>query len=149
MAFQLIAGYAAVFDKVDNGGDIIHKGAFEHYTNRFIPLLNAHMLDCPVGQVQLLKEDDYGLQMVAHIDDTDIAPVNVGDGLSIGYYARDGYKQNQNRILTKIELIEISLVSSPLHPLARVINVEKINSINKNISFETKVAKLKEIFERS
>ncbi|MDX3911807.1 MAG: HK97 family phage prohead protease, partial [Sphingobium sp.] len=42
------AGYAAVFDAVDRGGDVVRGGAFGALVGRSVPLLWQHRVDQPV-----------------------------------------------------------------------------------------------------
>lgn len=58
------AGYAALFDREDRGGDIIRQGAFAraiaHWRGRKLPLLWQHRPDKVIGSVEMLEEDRRG-----------------------------------------------------------------------------------------
>lgn len=119
------AGYVAVFDREDRGGDVIRKGAFAGELSKPVPLLWQHDVTCPIGEVEMLAEDDRGLRVIGRVADD--AGVVAGSGLSFGYRvlaAREGTK----RELTALELIEVSVVNFPMQPLARVHAVESQNS---------------------
>ncbi|MBA3878934.1 MAG: HK97 family phage prohead protease [Sphingobium sp.] len=113
------AGYAAVFDRPDRGGDVVRAGAFG--TPRPVPLLWQHR-GAPVGVIEAIAEDAKGLRVIGRINDPTLA-ARVRDGavtgLSFGYRAT-GVKHRHYRELTQVALIEVSLVAQPMQPLARV-----------------------------
>ncbi|MEG3126093.1 HK97 family phage prohead protease [Sphingomonas sp. GB1N7] len=117
------AGYAAVFDRVDRGGDVVRAGAFGSVGP--VPLLWQHR-GSPVGVVERLAEDARGLRVIGRIEDAGLAGLVASGavrGLSFGYRvvaAREG----RVRELTGVELMEISLVAQPMQALARVHAVE-------------------------
>jgi uncharacterized protein len=120
------AGYAAIFDKPDKGGDIVRKGAFaqalkEAQRNGAIPLLYQHDAAQKIGSIEHLSEDARGLRVIGRID-SDLA-VQAGSGLSFGYRVR-GMEKRTYRELTNLDLIEVSVVIHPMQPLARVLAVE-------------------------
>ena len=57
------AGYAAVFDVPDRGGDVLRHGAFGRICA--VPLLWQHD-GKPVGRVERLKTDRRGLRVARH-----------------------------------------------------------------------------------
>lgn len=109
------AGYVAVFDREDRGGDVIRKGAFAGELSKPVPLLWQHDVTCPIGEVEMLAEDDRGLRVIGRVADD----AGVVAGLSFGYRVR-GMREGTNRELTALELIEVSVVKFPMQPLARV-----------------------------
>ena len=118
------AGYAAVFDRVDRGGDVVRFGAFAAAPAP-VPLLWQHR-GSPVGVIERAEPDARGLRVIGRIDDAHLARlVRAGavSGLSFGYRVRDATR-GQVRELTALDLIEVSLVAQPMQPLARVIAVE-------------------------
>ena len=117
-----LAGYAAIFDAPDSGGDIVRKGAFAHAAKAGLPLLWQHDQSRRIGFVESLSEDARGLRVIARLDDT-AAPVAAGAGLSFGYRVR-AMQNRQYRELTDLDLIEVSVVTTPMQPLARVLAVE-------------------------
>lgn len=111
------AGYAAVFDHPDRGGDIIRKGAFSA-AKAGLPIFWSHDATRRIGTVDSLAEDDRGLRVTGVVDGR---AVPVGQGLSFGYRVRAAGKAGAYRELTDLDLIEVSLVAQPMQPLARVI----------------------------
>lgn len=108
------AGYAAVFDRVDRGGDVIRRGAFAG-AGPPVPILWQHDPKLQIGEAELIAEDGKGLRVIGRVN----APVAPGTGLSFGYRVREASKGTY-RELTRLELIEVSLVRQPMQPLARV-----------------------------
>ena len=126
MADLQIAGYASVFNVADKGGDVVRKGAFAGALP--VPLLWQHEAREPIGFVERLREDDRGLRIVARLVDAGrggdaVALVRAGaiDGLSFGYRVKAGRPANGGRELAALELIEVSLVTFPMQPLARIL----------------------------
>ena len=117
-----LAGYAAIFDAPDSGGDIVRKGAFARAAKVGLPLLWQHDQRRRIGFVESLSEDARGLRVIARLDDEN-ASVQAGSGLSFGYRVRAMHKQ-EYRELTDLDLIEVSVVTTPMQPLARVLAVE-------------------------
>ena len=115
------AGYAAIFDRPDKGGDIVRKGAFARALKAPVPLLHQHDTRRCIGAVEHLSEDARGLRVIAQVD-ADVA-IRPGTGLSFGYRVR-GMDKRTYRELTNLDLIEVSVVTHPMQPLARVLAVE-------------------------
>ncbi len=128
------SGYAAIFDVPDKGRDVIRAGAFaQSLQNRSrydVPLLWQHDQQEPVGIIEALREDARGLYISAklsldsHRGADAYALIKDGalTGLSIGYRAREArpLPRSNLRELRSVELVEISLVSLPMQPLARL-----------------------------
>lgn len=113
------AGYAAVFDAVDRGGDVVRAGAFG--APGPVPLLWQHR-GAPVGFIEQLGEDARGLRVIGRIDDARLAGLVKGGGvkgLSFGYRVKAS-RTGPVRELTALDLVEVSLVAHPMQPLARV-----------------------------
>ena len=115
------AGYAAVFDRVDRGGDVVRRGAFTGQLDRAVPLLWQHDRTRPAGTIEMIAEDSKGLRVIGRLEE---GAVTVGFGLSFGYQTKRQARTASARELIELELVEISLVTSPMQPLARVIAVE-------------------------
>ena len=122
------AGYAALFDVPDGIADTIVAGAFARTLRQRdgpIPLYWQHSPDQQIGVVDKISEDDRGLAIVGRIDNPDgraakaLANRKV-DGLSFGYRATGYARTVSGRQLTDIDLFEVSLVTHPLQPHARV-----------------------------
>ena len=113
------AGYAAVFDAVDRGGDVVRPGAFR-LAGR-VPLLWQHG-GASVGEIEWLGEDSRGLRVIGRVEDAKLARlVSAGavNGLSFGYRVREA-KRGRVREITALDLMEVSLVACPMQKLARV-----------------------------
>ena len=81
------AGYAAIFDHPDRGGDIVRKGAFARAAKAGLPLLWQHDRAQRIGFIEHVEEDERGLRVIAQMDAT-APPVADGAGLSFGYRVR-------------------------------------------------------------
>lgn len=118
------AGYAAVFDAPDRGGDVIRAGAFGARVRR-VPLLWQHRGE-PVGVIEAIGEDARGLRVTGRVDAPELAALvakGAVAGLSFGYRTI-ATRQGRWRELGRVELCEVSLVARPMQMLARVHAVE-------------------------
>jgi Escherichia/Staphylococcus phage prohead protease len=135
------SGYASVFGEPDSFGDTIKPGAFrktlaEHRRQQTTPgMFWNHDPDRPIGVWSSLEEDGRGLKVAgqlvtetlqgreAHL----LLRAGAVSGLSIGFRARSSERgPNGGRVLTDIELVEISLVSLPAASKARVTSVKGV-----------------------
>lgn len=122
------AGYAALFDIADAGRDTIRPGAFARTLaerSTPLPLYWQHRPDQPIGVIEHAAEDARGLRVIARIDRpasraAHLLAAGKVSGLSFGFRARAARQSAAGRELLEIELFEVSLVSHPLHPMARV-----------------------------
>lgn len=125
-------GYAALFGQADLSGDVIAPGAF---LQNLIPpdpaqvrMLYQHQAESPIGLWTDIKEDQTGLLVRGQLFlDTDqgrqthrLVAGGALDGLSIGFKARKARAKKGGRILTSIDLWEISVVTFPMSPAARI-----------------------------
>jgi HK97 family phage prohead protease len=119
------AGYAAIFGHPDRGGDVVRAGAFARSLARgagTVPLLWQHDPARPIGRVEYLKEDARGLRVIGRLVDGRAAWLLADGairGLSFGYRVKEA-RGEAPRELRELELIEVSLVSRPMQPRARV-----------------------------
>lgn len=131
-------GYASLFEREDLGGDVVVRGAFRETLNqrgaKGIRMLFQHDPNQPIGVWQHLHEDARGLFARGRLM-TEVAKARkvlslmragAVDGLSIGYRAvrADRNRRTGIRKLTKVDLWEISIVTFPMLPEARVANVK-------------------------
>lgn len=134
-------GYASVFGNVDQGGDIVERGAFAQ-TLQAKKALDVAMLwshdprSVPIGKWLDLHEDERGLvargQLTLDIPRArDVhAALKEGTvkGLSIGYrVAKDGAELDRNgrvRRLKALDLFEVSVVTFPMNTRAQVARVK-------------------------
>ena len=138
-----LSGYAASFSTVDLGGDMILPGAMaatlaEHKARGSLPaLLWAHDMSAPIGRITRLQEDRKGLYTEAQLTlETRAAKEAYAllkdgavSGLSIGYSVPDGGAEyrGDTRLLKQISLFEVSIVSVPMNPAARVTAVKAMD----------------------
>lgn len=116
------AGYAALFDRVDRGGDVVRRGAFGRSLRKgSVPLLSEHRPGVRIGRVEYLAEDRRGLRVIARVAAG--TRVDAGMGLSFGYRVRSSRGEGPRELLD-VELVEVSLVKVPMQPGARVHRVE-------------------------
>lgn len=125
------AGYAALFGRVDRGGDVIERGAFsaclERIAGRRLPLLWQHKAEAMIGTIEHVSEDERGLRVIGRIEAEDglagdaIAALRAGrvDGLSFGYRVERARGEAPRRLIA-IDIAEVSLVTHPMQPMARV-----------------------------
>ena len=119
------AGYAALFDRVDRGGDIVRRGAFARTLGQgVIPLLWQHRPMQRIGTIEHASEDRRGLRIIAALDGAAAEPLamlrsGAVTGLSFGYRVRRA-RGHAPRELFDLDLVEISLVTMPMMPGARV-----------------------------
>lgn len=131
------AGYAALFGVRDRGGDVIRPGAFAGVGSRAVPLLWQHDPARRIGTVETLAEDARGLRIVARIEGEGATAREVAamlregavDGLSFGYRVKaarvgvPGRGGKATRVLEALDLVEVSVVTQPMQPGARVVAV--------------------------
>ena len=131
-------GYAALFNREDLGRDVVVPGAFRDTLNtrgrNVIKMLYQHDPAEPIGVWETLREDGKGLFARGRLM-TDVARarevlslMRAGalDGLSIGFKAVNARRDPRSglRKLFKIDLWEISIVTFPMQPDARVSSVK-------------------------
>lgn len=132
---HVIEGYASLFGTCDQGGDVVSKGAYARSLKRLaarggrVKMLWQHDPAHPIGVWDEVREDGKGLYVKGRILDTvekgreAAALLEAGaiDGLSIGYRTLRATKNDRGeRLLSEVELWEVSLVTFPMLPQARV-----------------------------
>lgn len=115
----------------DLNGDVVAKGAFADSLRRTgvagVRMLHQHECRAVVGVWDAMIEDDRGLFVRGRIADWSAearyarALVRAGalDGLSIGFRAARARRDGRLRVLSGVELWEVSLVTFPMLPGAR------------------------------
>lgn len=130
-----VSGYASVFGRRDRGGDVVMPGAYAASLAALkarggqVKMLWQHDPAQPIGVWDDVGEDARGLWVKGRLL-TDLvrgrealALVMAGaiDGLSIGYRTVRAERDGQGgRRLVEVELWEVSLVTFPMLPDARV-----------------------------
>jgi len=133
------SGYASLFGTVDLGQDLVMPGAFRDSLKargvRGVKLLFQHDPDEPIGVWLELAEDARGLfargrlmpEVTRAREVLSLMRAGALDGLSIGFRTVQGrtYPKSGVRRLDKIDLWEISVVTFPMLPDARVSTVKR------------------------
>jgi uncharacterized protein len=138
----LFEGYASLFDVADLGRDVVKKGAFAACLKKrgadAIKMLWQHDPAEPIGVWLAIEEDTIGLKVrgrlnlaVARARETlSLMREGAVDGLSIGFRAERATQDRKTglRLLQRLELWEISIVTFPMLPQARVTAVKLARS---------------------
>jgi len=133
------SGYASLFGEVDLGRDIIEPGAFAKSLKARgtsgIRMLWQHDANEPIGVWTLIREDARGLYVEGRLakgvprarDALELMRARALDGLSIGFRTVRARKEAQTGIRRIIEadLWEISVVTFPMQPAARIASVKR------------------------
>lgn len=130
-----VEGYASLFGKTDSGGDRVERGAYARSlvalttAGRRVKMLWQHDPRQPIGVWDEVREDATGLYVKGRLL-TDVAQgreaaallaAGAIDGLSIGYRTVRAAKDDRGvRLLSEVELWEVSLVTFPMLAEARV-----------------------------
>lgn len=132
-------GYASTFDVIDQGGDIVVKGAYQRTLQdrgaKGIKLLNEHCPSEPIGIWEELHEDDVGLFARGRLlidvvpkarERYELMKAGVVDGLSIGYRVITSARDTSQgaRLLQEVDLREISVVTFPMNETSLITSVK-------------------------
>lgn len=130
-----IEGLAWPFATPDRVGDMITKGAFAGAMLP-VPMLFGHDQNDPVGAWETAEEREDGLHIKGRLLVNDLprarevrALVQSGAvrGLSIGFLTRKAVPRPKGgRTISELELLEVSLVTLPCHPGARVATAKSV-----------------------
>ncbi len=135
----IITGYASVFDVIDQENEIISKNAFQFHKND-VKLLWQHDSSKPIGKIQTLEQNEFGLKIEAKIFDTvqlgkeaiTLIKEGVLNNLSVGFKMLDYYYNQEGvKIISKAELLEVSVVTFPANKKAHIISIDKIGKHHK------------------
>jgi HK97 family phage prohead protease len=132
------SGYASIFGRADLARDIVMPGAFRASLARRgaagIKMLFQHDPHQPIGVWMEIREDGAGLfvrgQLTTGVararEVLSLMRAGALDGLSIGYRTVRGKtdRKTGNRSLIEVDLWEISVVTFPMLPEARVSHVK-------------------------
>ncbi|MEO0400748.1 MAG: HK97 family phage prohead protease [Pseudomonadota bacterium] len=132
---HVIEGYASLFGACDQGGDVVTKGAYAASLSaiategRRVKMLWQHDPAHPIGVWDEVREDAKGLWVKGRLlpevakgrEAVELIAAGAIDGLSIGYRTVKSSKNDKGqRLLKELELWEVSLVTFPMLPSARV-----------------------------
>lgn len=135
----LFEGYASVFDVVDQGMDVVAKGAFTKSlgSGRKVKMLWQHDSGKVIGVWDEMREDERGLYVKGRLlkdvalGREAMALMRAGaiDSMSIGYRTVEAVPEAGGRVrkLTELELFEVSVVTFPMNESARVTDVKSID----------------------
>ena len=132
---HVIEGYASLFGLADQGGDIVAPGACAASLARLaargdkVRMLWQHDPAQPIGIWDEIREDGRGLWVRGRLlpevaqarEAAALIAAGAIDGLSIGYRTLRAHKDDRGRrLLTEVELWEVSLVTFPMLPEAKL-----------------------------
>jgi HK97 family phage prohead protease len=141
----VFTGYASVFGIPDAFGDTVKPGAFrktlaEHKRANSRPMmLWAHSPADIVGVWDSIEEDAKGLKVRGRLvretakgaEAYALLKAGALSGLSIGFRTRSSERgPNGSRVVTDMELVEISLVGNPAASKARITSVRSTSDAN-------------------
>lgn len=130
-----LEGYASLFGLADQGGDIVVKGAYAASLKRLeargdkVRMLWQHDPARPIGVWDEIREDDKGLWVKGRLlpevaqarEAAALIVAGAIDGLSIGYRTISAERDGKGRrLLSEVELWEVSLVTFPMLAEAKV-----------------------------
>ena len=130
-----IEGYASLFGLIDQGGDVVAKGAYAASLKRLaargdrVRMLWQHDPARPIGVWDEIREDDKGLWVKGRLlpeiaqarEAAALIAAGAIDGLSIGYRTISAERDGKGRrLLAEVELWEVSVVTFPMLAEAKV-----------------------------
>ncbi len=149
LKFGRIAGYASTYGNIDRVGDAVMPGAFAKTLDRYkkenrpIRMYYQHDDKELIGAFypSQMREDAKGLYVEGELnlevqrgrEVYALAKQGVLSDMSIGYSIRDFDIKNGIRQLKDIELWEISIVSEPANPEAKISQVKSLDEIREKI----------------
>lgn len=133
------SGYAAIFNNVDSGGDIIRPSAFQEFVKTRdgkTLILYQHSQRDPIGKATV-TQDSKGLAFSGQLELADPTAAKAHilmkrgliDGMSVGYDVLPGgarLLQDGTRELTALKLFEISPVVWGMNVLAHIESVKSL-----------------------
>jgi len=153
-----LTGIAWPFGEPDRVGDVIEKGAFAN-VELPLPMLAFHNQAETVGVWERIEEKQDGLHIEGRLLLDDVARAReihalikekAVRGLSIGFCVKKAKaRAGGGRIISNLQLVEISVVAVPAHPGAQIISAKtlddrKANEMendknNETLNLETKI----------
>lgn len=141
-------GYASVYGVVDQGGDIVARGAFDETiksNSGRVRMLYQHNPSQVIGKWLEISSDKKGLLVKGKLltgvslakDVLELMRNGAIDGMSIGFRTIDAKRDGEGiRTILKAELWEISIVSFPMNRQATVSGVKNAGGIKTIREFE-------------
>lgn len=132
----VIRGYASTFGNIDQGSDVVVRGAFKRSINNNarVPILDSHDPTKQIGINLAAEEDSKGLFVEGKLNLEDplarskfslikmVDEAGAKSGLSIGFRViNDEFDREKGiRFLKEVKLFEYSIVAFPMNELATV-----------------------------
>lgn len=143
--YYIFEGYASTYLNVDRGMDAVMPGAFVETIAELmgskrvgkLPVEWQHNSEMPIGSIIEFMDDSRGLFVKGRLPKSDsfvsgrVIPQMKAESvtaMSIGYSTLDYIIEGGVRLLKKLKLWEISLVTTPMNPLADITGL-KANSV--------------------
>lgn len=134
LAGREFEGHGSVFGNMDHGGDVVVQGAFKrslaaHKKAGTMPsMFWMHKPDHVAGVWHAMREDEKGLHVRGELAATPLGDemhallkLKAVSGLSIGYQTVESdFSRDGARLLKELNLVEVSIVSLAMNPLAKV-----------------------------
>jgi len=127
---MIVEGYAALFGVPDQVADVVWAGAFASSLAQRrapLPMFVEHEQRLRAGDWEVAREDGRGLFVQGVIRDDLPGAARAKrmlargvDGLSIGFVPLIVRQGASGRVLEEVELLEVSIVTHPMQPLARL-----------------------------
>ena len=133
-------GYASVFGVVDQGMDVVERGAFTKSigSGRKVKMLWQHDPSKVIGVWDEIREDERGLFVKGRLlkdvalGREAMALMRAGaiDSMSIGYRTVEAMAEAGGRVrkLMEVDLFEVSVVTFPMNEAAMVTDVKSIST---------------------
>lgn len=140
----IVTGYFSVFGNIDSDGDMIMPGAFTKTITENGPEAKSriahlwqHNPNEPIGKVQSLKEDNYGLYFESKIADTvrgndtlKLYEAGIINEHSIGFNTIKKESKSDHTALLEIRLWEGSSVTWGANEMARVTGMKSLTPVD-------------------
>ena len=155
------SGHAALFGVEDLAHDVIEPGAFAASLARRgaegVKMLWHHDPAEPIGRWLEIREDARGLFVRGRLlpgvararEAATLMKAGVLDGLSIGFRTIDGRRDRGGRVrrLKAIDLWEISVVTFPMQPDARVARIDTAAAPRTEVDLAATIRRTARLFE--
>lgn len=137
-------GYASLYDKLDRDGDVMAPGCFDKFLGKLkkpsiVKMFRDHDRRQVIGAWSEIKPDRKGLfvrgqlalKVAAGLETYELMKIDALEALSIGFMSVKAEPIAPNsfgRKFLEVELLEISVVSIPALPQARVTGVKSFEA---------------------
>lgn len=130
----IVSGYISYFNNMDLQNDTILPFTFNESIEKFyekknkIHFLLQHNAQQPIGEILNLTTTKEGIFFTGKIisdisynkDLILLLKKKIIYGLSVGLIIKEKYYENKNRIITKADLVEVSLVTIPANKMCTI-----------------------------